>query len=226
MTQNKSWMIPAAFFALAAQANWSGRLWEMEDLARMAKPALMPLLAVTTVAAAGGIGSRGMRLLVCAQLFGWLGDVLLMRSGFGFFVGGMAAFLMGHLFYITLFGGKSWKGFGMKVWLPALAVMAAIVCGLVVAIGIKGALLGPMLVYGMILMLLIFSGLAGVIRFGGPWWWILSGALLFTFSDALIATGSFDALPFAGKDFVIMLTYVVAQAFLAAGALRLERPAA
>ncbi len=223
MAKNKSWMIPAAFFVLAALTNWSGRLFGCEQLAQMAKPALLPLLALATVAAAGGIGSRGLRLLVSAQLFGWLGDVLLMGDGFGMFVAGMAAFLIGHLFYITLFGGLSWRGYGLKVWIPALVVMAAIVAGLIGAIGVNGALLVPMIVYGMTLMLLIFSGLAGVIRFGGPWWWILCGALLFTFSDALIATGSFDALPFSGKDFVVMLTYVVAQAFLAVGALWLER---
>ena len=221
MTKNKSWMIPAAFFVVAAIANLSGKIVS-EDLAQMAKPALLPLIALTTVVYAGGVKSRGLRLLLCAQLFGWLGDVLLMADGFGPFVGGMAAFLAGHLFYITLFGGKSWKGYGMKVWLPALAVMAAIVSGLVVTIGIKGALLGPMLVYGMVLMLLIFSGLAGVIRFGGAWWWILCGALLFTFSDALIATGSFGALPFEGKDFVIMLTYIAAQVLLAVGALKTD----
>lgn len=218
------WMIPGLFFLVAAALNLYGKM-NMELLANYVKPALLPLLAVTTVAAAGGMEHRNVRLLVLAQLLGCTGDVFLLFNGFLPFVGGMAAFLLGHLCYITLFGGQSWKKMGLKVWIPALLVMGGAFFGLVKLIGIEGDLLIPMCVYGMVLMLLIFSGLCGLFRMrkgDGAWGMITLGALLFTFSDGLIAVGTFSEQPAAWIPVTIMATYLAAQALLAAGGLRLK----
>ena len=127
-----------------------------------------------------------------------------------------------YVFYLCLFGGESWKGLKGWHWLVAGLVAGFIVAALVTAIGITGALLAPMSIYAMGLMLLIFSGLMGVIRIGGlTWWLILCGGILFTFSDAQIAMQTFDVLPFALRGFVIMLTYLAAQVLLAIGGIRL-----
>ncbi len=218
------WIIPALFFAAAAVVNLLGHTSLAPDsIAALVKPALLPLLALTTLAAADTLKLKGLKTIILAQLFGCTGDVLLIPDGFLPFVCGMLAFLMGHVCYMTVFGGRSWKGLKLSTWIVAIIVMAAAVAGLIVSIGIKGAMLPPMAVYGMALMLLIFSALMGVVRIGGKAWWIiLLGALLFTFSDALIATNSFGVLPFDGKRVVIMFTYLVAQSLLAAGFLRLK----
>jgi len=73
------------------------------------------------------------------------------------------------------------------------------------------------------LMMLIFSTLLGLLRFRQKFTWTLLflGALLFTFSDALIAADTFEVLDFELIQFVIMLTYLVAQSLLAIGGLRL-----
>lgn len=219
------WVIPALFFVAAAVINLLGHTSLAPDsIAALVKPALLPLLALTTLAAAGTLKLKGLKTIILAQLFGCTGDILLIPDGFLPFVCGMLAFLMGHICYMTVFGGRSWKRLKMSTWIIAIIVMAAAVAGLIAAIGIKGAMLAPMAVYGMGLMLLIFSALMGVVRFGGRvWWMILLGALLFTFSDALIATNSFGVLPFTGKRVVIMFTYLVAQSLLAAGFLRLKQ---
>jgi len=220
-TKTYSWVIPGLFFLLCAVLNLGGRLW-WEPLARGTKPALLPLIALTSVAAAGGMDSRSMRLLVTAQLLGCVGDVFLMYNGFYPFICGMVAFLAGHVFYMTLFGGISWKGLTVKTWIPALLVMMALVGGLIVAIGVEGDLLVPMCVYGMALMLLCFTGIAGVVRLKGcAWWMVLCGALLFTFSDALIAVETFQENPGRWMGFAVMLTYIAAQALLAKGAVKL-----
>lgn len=216
----KPWLVPGIFFAVAVVLDLVGTAVSV-PLHHMIKPALLPLLALTTMAAAGGTAPR---LLILAQLLGCTGDIFLIADGFLPFVGGMAAFLAGHVFYMILFGGRSWKGLGVKVWIPSLVVMLLIIFGLVKLIGIEGTMLGPMLVYGMGLMLLCFTGVCGVVRFGGKAWvLVLCGALLFTFSDLLIATQSFNVLPFPGKETTIMATYLAAQALLAAGALKLEK---
>lgn len=216
----KSWILPAIFFLVAALVNWATRLFAPE-MSALVKPALMPLLALTTLAAAGTLEPKEMKYLITAQLFGCAGDIFLIGDGILALGCGLSSFLIGHIFYLTIFGSRSWKGLSWKVWVPALLVMAALVYGLTLIIGIKGAMLVPMFIYGMGLMLLIFSGLMGVIRLGGTTWWILfAGGVIFTFSDCLVAAEVFD-IHFPGIGFVVMLTYLLAQSLLAWGALRL-----
>ena len=212
----KLFPVALCFFLLAAAANLAGQVW-MGELARMSKPALLPLLALVTLL---GLPeeSRERTCLLTAQLLGFLGDVLLMKDGLPWFGSGIAAFLTGHIFYIRFFGGRSWKGLGWKAWAIGIPVMAALVAGLVRAIGIQGALLIPMTVYGSVLMLLIFSALCGVIREGGrAWWLLLMGAVLFTFSDSLIAMHTFGVENWTLHGLAVMGTYITAQVLLAAG---------
>ena len=223
MKSRKFWIVPGLFFIVAVILNLVGRFVGNEVLASAVKPMLMPFLALTALSAAGTTERKEVRLLVLALLLGCVGDVFLIYDGFLFFVAGMVAFLSGHICYMCLFGGKSWQGFKAKTWIPAIIAMAALTAGLIIAIGVNGAMLVPMCVYGFALMLLIFSTLAGVFRFRTCTWWILLvGALLFTFSDSLIAIGTFNG-DFPGREFLVMLTYIAAQTLLAIGAVRLSR---
>ena len=227
MRKNAIWYIPCAFFLVACVLNLIGCI-QGTNLSDTVKPALLPLLSATTLAFLLGRDVpdyRQVGLLVTAQLLGCTGDILLIPDGFGFFAAGIAAFLVGHLFYMCLFGGLSWNGLNVWQWAISVLAMAAIVLGLVKLIGIEGPLFWPMLVYGFILMLLVFSALAGVLRMPRgnrkTWWILLAGALLFTFSDACIAMGTFGVMTFALRHFVVMITYLAAQSLLAVGGIRL-----
>ena len=223
MKAAKYWIVPGLFFLVAAALNLVGRFTDNAVLASAVKPLLMPFLAITAICAAGGVEKKEIRLLVLALILGCIGDVFLIYDGFLLFICGMVAFLAGHICYMCLFGGKSWKGFTAKTWIPAVIAMAALVAVLIMVIGVKGALLVPMCVYGFALMLLMFSGLCGVVRERtAPWWIILAGTVLFTFSDALIAIGTFGG-DFSGREFLVMLTYIAAQTLLAIGTVRLAR---
>lgn len=218
--------LPAAFFAVACLINVTARFFGNAALASAVKPALLPFLAVTVLsyALSHKVDQRMLALLVAAELFGAAGDMLLIGSSLPLFGSGIMAFLIGHIFYMNLFGGLSWKGLKAGQWALCLVVMAALVAGLVTMLGISGVMMGPMAVYGMALMLLIFSTLCGVVRRSaaerGAWIIALCGALLFTFSDSLIGLGTTGKhLP--QHDFLVMLTYLVAQTLLAIGALRL-----
>ena len=219
------WLIPLAFFLVCCALNLAGCLnYESNALERTVKPALLPLLSLTTFAwlLPRSPRSREAFLLIAAQLFGFAGDTMLIGSGFAFFAGGIGFFLIGHIFYITLHGGHSFKGLKLWHWVLAVAGSLACVTALVFAIGVNGIMLGPMGVYAFVLMLLIFSALAGVIRFGGLTWWILlCGALLFTFSDSLIAIRNFGQLSQFMDGFGVMSTYLIAQGLLAIGGCRL-----
>ena len=116
---------PAIFFALACLLNWAGRIWE-PALAAAVKPALLPLLALAVLwyALSHEVDKRLLTLLILAELFGCVGDTCLLSSAFPLFAGGIGAFLIGHIFYITIFGGVSWKGMSWKAWVPGVIVMA------------------------------------------------------------------------------------------------------
>lgn len=228
MRKNIMWCLPGAFFLIAVVLNLIGCVLETE-LAAMVKPALMPLLSATTLAYLLGQEHQkdemGIMILLAAQLFGCAGDILLMRDGFFLFVGGIAAFFVGHLFYMRLFGGQSWKGLTAWHWAFAVVIMAGIVFGLVKAIGIEGPIFWPMTIYGFVLMLLIFSAFAGVIRMPrgrrATWWILLAGTVLFAFSDSCIAMGTFGVMTFPLRHFLVMSTYLAAQSLLAVGGIRL-----
>ena len=218
--------LPILFFIVACLLNLAGNIWNPE-LAGIVKPALMPLLAaaVLTAAVENGANRNQLSLLIAAELFGFAGDTFLLCDEFVFFAAGIGAFLIGHLFYISLFGRHSLKGINPMGWILSLLVMGGLVFLLVRFLKIEGALLVPMAIYGMTLMMLLFSTLCGLLRFRQKLTWTLLfvGALLFTFSDCLIAAGTFKVVQFELLSFVIMVTYLLAQTLLAIGALRLCR---
>lgn len=218
---------PAVFFVIAALLNWAGRYLGNDSLASAVKPALMPLLAASVLVYALNrrLDGRKLALLVSAELFGFAGDTLLLSSEFPLFAGGIGAFLIGHLCYMGIFGGESWKKMPWTGWLAGLLVIGGSVYGLVKLLRVSGELLPPMAVYGFVLMLLVFSTFCGLVRRKnkGTWALLFVGSLLFAFSDSLIAAGTFGVIDFALQEFVIMVTYVTAQVLLAVGALQLAR---
>ena len=226
MSKNyRLWLVPLAFFLVCCGLNLAGCLnYADSTLERTVKPALLPLLALTTAAwlLPRSPRPRETALLMAAQLFGFAGDTMLIGEGFLFFAGGIVMFLIGHIFYITLYGGHSLKGLKAWQWVLGIVLGCCITLSLILAIGVKGTLLGPMGVYGFTLSILILTALAGVLRKGGATWWILlAGALLFTFSDSLIAIRNFGTLSKFLDGFGVMSTYLVAQCLLAIGCCRL-----
>jgi len=219
--------IPAVFFVLATLANWAGRFWGITELAAAAKPAIMPLLAASVLVYALNhrLDGRKLTLLICAELFGGVGDICLLSDAFPLFAGGIGAFLIGHIFYISIFGGESWKKMDWKGWAVGLVFMCGLVFGLIKMLRINGPLLPPMAVYGSMLMLLMFSTFCGLVRFRDKRTWaiLFVGSVLFTVSDCFIAAQTFNVLNLALQEFIIMTTYVTAQTLLAVGTLRLAR---
>ena len=227
MRKTAVWCIPCTFFIIACVSNLIGSALGA-SLADLVKPALLPLLCATSLAYLLGrdvLDYRPVGLLAAAQLFGFAGDVLLVMDGFPLFLSGMVAFLVGHLFYMALFGSQSWKGLTLWQWGISFVVMVAAVLGFAKAINLQGELFWPILIYGFFLLLLVFSALAGVLRMPrgsrGTWWILLLGTLLFAVSDACLGMSITGMMQFPLRHLLIMGTYLAAQSLLAVGGIRL-----
>ena len=183
----------------------------------LAKPLLMPLLAVHARACGGP------RLLVAALLFGWGGDVLLLFDAEPAFLAGMTSFAAGHVCYLRLFVKHREKSTprarGARLTAAAYAVALVTTVTFLWA-GLPADLRVPVAGYSLLLTAMAYGAtrlgpVAGV------------GGALFMLSDTLIATGVAEWPQLPRPDLWIMLTYVAAQYLLAGGvtAARDARPA-
>jgi alkenylglycerophosphocholine/alkenylglycerophosphoethanolamine hydrolase len=136
------------------------------------------------------------------------------------FVFGLSAFLVGHLFYLTAFFGR-WRFSKLRLAtaLPIAAFAAVMGSQLVQALTDSGKtdLIVPVLVYVAVISTMGWSAIMTGNRTA------IAGSLLFMASDSILSWNMFVSdVPYSGP--LIMLTYYSAQ-FLIAASLR-EKPAA
>lgn len=137
-----------------------------------------------------------------------LGDVLLAWPG-DFFVFGLGAFLLAHLAYLKAYLSDC-RRLAVVPLILALVVGAALL-GVLIAHGL-GALLIPVIVYGLAITAMLWRALA---RLGSdvPQRSALlaaAGAVAFVFSDSVIGIDRFVA-PFHAAPYVIILSYWLGQ---------------
>ena len=179
------------------------------------KPATLLALIVAAAALdpAAGADAR-QRWFVAALVFSLAGDVLLMLPREQF-VGGLAAFFVGHCCYLAGF----WSRGPSAVPFLIGAAVAAVAVGLVgtrvlTAVRLRDpGLLGPVAAY----MVVIGAMLATALAVGNPLAGV--GAALFVASDSMIAWDRFVGR-FAAASVLIMVTYHLGQAALVVSLVR------
>lgn len=130
--------------------------------------------------------------MVTALVLGMVGDVLLglrenyMEKGKPLFIGGLGAFLVGHIFFILLFTHIQ------PIGIPAAAISIAFLVFLLLAkkpAGVElGNLAGPVYVYAVIISLMVGTGFGALIADPKPLTIVLAvGAALFAVSDCLLS---------------------------------------
>ena len=154
-------------------------------------------------------------LLGIALAFGSLGDVLLDWNA-SLFPAGLGAFLLGHVFYITLFWKNrpkrplAWADVGILIGLGVFTTMMSLY--LLPATG----QLAPAVAFYM-------GALTGMVATSVtlqlPGRWVVLGALLFLFSDTVLAVSKFKS-PVPGRELLVWPTYYVGQLLIAVGYLR------
>jgi len=174
----------------------------------------VPVLSLALLAFLKIPGIKG-KLLGTGFLFSDLGDILLELNRSEYFVFGLAAFLMAHLFYIAVFIRK-----------PVVKKPGSIIALVIIAYGmILGAVLIPNLGSMMIpvvayLIVILAMGISASLGAENHIF-IIIGALLFILSDSIIAVNKFlTPVPFS--SLWIMTIYYSAQFFIMHGFLNMK----
>ena len=184
------------------------------------KPLLMISLGAYFVNSTILRGVRQNQFVLAAIVFSLLGDVFLMFEGY--FIQGLGAFLVAHVFYILAFRPEASRFFSKKaLLLPALLVIiyGAILLGIVLP-NVGSALKLPITVYSLTILTMVLMTLH---RFGqvpsDSFWYVIIGATLFVLSDSMIAVSRF-VTPFPLAGLLIMLTYGIGQYLIVVGYLK------
>ncbi|TCD00138.1 lysoplasmalogenase [Pedobacter psychroterrae] len=178
---------------------------------------LMAMLAIST-----SLKGRFHKRLFTGLFFALSGDVLLMFSSGNqaFFIYGLIAFLIGHIFYISAFYLDFSSAPELDKKGARIAILVCAVIGMGFYIYIReslGILKLPVMVYifviSFMMMMASFRNLrVNVISFR----LILVGAMFFLISDSLLAYNKF-AQPFNYAHLLIMATYMTAQYLITIG---------
>ena len=188
----------------------------------VSKPLLMPLLMLYFMlnSRAGGGGLN--RWVLLALFFSWAGDVLLMFQEKipDFFLFGLSAFLIAHVFYIVFYHRIRVKeGISGKAWL--LLPVAVYYGGLMIWLSpYLGEMALPVRIYGGVISFMLMLSLhMRYIRNKEAARWMIAGAVLFVLSDSILAVNKFfQSFSLAGT--AIMITYGFAQYYIVEGALK------
>jgi alkylglycerol monooxygenase len=194
--------------ALAAATSATG----LDGLHMVFKPLAM-VLAIACVLQRG-LGGRFEALLVAGLAFSLVGDVFLMLSGY--FIPGLAAFLLAHVCYVLLFRqGMPWFPSG-RALAATLAAGAAMYVFLLP--GLDPVLKVAVAAYTVVIAMMAAQaiGRAVVLRDAGSLA-VAVGAVFFMASDSLLAVNRF-AVPLPMAQFAVLATYYVAQVLIALNA--------
>jgi uncharacterized membrane protein YhhN len=213
----KSWIF---LFVLIFCLHLGGLLSGNENLQILTKPLLIPPLIGYLLVAARPLKPGGW--VVLGLFFSWIGDMLLMfaNSDEIFFLLGLSAFLLAHVFYIVFFHKvRLTERIRGNAWL-----LIAVTIYYAVLISLLSPFLGdmklPVRIYGLVISFMLMLALHMIfLRKKGGGVIMAVGAVLFVVSDSILAVNKFYR-PLADVGFLIMLSYGLAQYFISTGAAR------
>ena len=193
-----------------------------ETLRYITKPLLMPLVVIYFVSATRSFASPLKKWIIAALAFSWAGDVLLMfePGNSNFFIFGLVAFLIAHIFYILFYETvMQLEKFKKNYWLfvPVLIYYVALIYILSPTLG---DLKLPVRIYGVVISYMLIQALQ-IGRLGDKTavGLMIAGSVLFIASDSILAINKFyKSFGYAG--IAIMLTYGIAQVMITLGAVR------
>lgn len=215
----RSWIF---LFAASLATNIIGGLIKSQWVEYISKPLIILFLVAYFIFETKTITSPLKKWVLVALLFSWAGDVLLMfqQNEPLFFLLGLSAFLIAHIFYIVFFHQVRIREKLKSNWLFLLIVVVYYAALISFLSPYLGAMKLPVRIYGLVIsfmlmlamhMLFIPHKKAGLL--------MMTGAFLFVISDSVLAVNKFyESFELAGA--AIMLTYGLAQFFITEGSIR------
>jgi len=196
-----------------------------ETITKICNPLLMPSILVATMVYLKNNDSEHSFRVCAALVFYWIGDILLMFAGKGFFIGGMFAFMIGHLFMIDIFSerleriGRRQEG-GSKIIFNIAIIILTI--GLFSLVDISHKIESGIILYAYALSWLtvtcFFCMIKGV-RYSNL---ALFGAIFFIVSDGIIGLHVFNGIDFPFRNCLQTGTYALAVLLLVLGVVKAE----
>lgn len=220
-----------------------GEATDNDGIRFFSKPLLMLILIFYYVSGVQGPVHKFHKLMIAAFFFSWIGDVALMfvprnasdlllmgiPKAPNFFLVGLVGFLIAHVLYCFAFVRVEHRKvpalLKRKVWivLPLALYMGALLSMLVPSILSQAEtkpFLVPVIVYSSVIAAMVVCALNRYQRVNdSSFALVFGGALLFMFSDSLIAINKFMThVEMAG--IMIMVLYITGQFLIAKGSLK------
>jgi len=217
--KKQAWIL---LFSLALAANIAAGLLSNQLIDFISKPLIVVAVAGYFVLQTRHVSSPFKTWILFALLFSWVGDILLLfqQKDASFFLLGLSAFLVAHIFYIIFFHrvrveekikGAAWSAVVVVIYYGALITFLS---------PYLGDMKLPVRIYGIIISFMFMLALHMLyLQNKQAGRWMMLGALLFIISDSVLAINKFYK-PFEMAGVIIMLTYGLAQLFIIEGARR------
>ena len=193
-----------------------------ESFRQVTKPFLMTFLILYFIRETAFKQSALKKFIVLALIFSWLGDVLLLfeTRDENFFIFGLVAFLVAHVFYILFFIKIIMEENQKRRFWILIPVMVYYVVLISVLSPTLEDMKWPVRVYGIVISYMLIKALqTGWIKNRMAALYLISGAILFVISDSILALNKFyQSFEYAGL--FIMVTYGLAQLLITVGAVR------
>jgi uncharacterized membrane protein YhhN len=174
---------------------------------------LKPLTTILITATLFASGHAPSWLLLSAFVFALIGDIALMFEGDKAFLAGLGSFFIAHIAFVAVFIGDA----GLHA--PPLWTMAFVVYAIALFAWLlpkTGPLAGPTVAYGVVLTAMVLASAAAQNQLDTSATRLtLAGAVLFAFSDSVLAIRQFVG-PYRGAQPLILSSYWLAIGLIAA----------
>lgn len=191
-----------------------------ETLRIFTKPLIIASLAAIYLTAVSTPKKIYKDAVLMGLFFSWIGDILLQNEGY--FIPGLMAFLIAHIFYILFFASTQSANTSFFKLRPVMiiAVIAYLIELMILLWPHLGGMKIPVLVYGITISTMLSAAFWQYQKLDNTTaLYLIFGAGFFVASDSILALNKFKT-QFDSAGIYIMSTYILAQLFIVLGAIR------
>ena len=191
-----------------------------ETLRIFTKPLIIASLAAIYLTAVSTPKKLYKDAVLMGLFFSWIGDLLLQNEGY--FIPGLMAFLIAHIFYILFFASTQSANTSFFKLRPVMiiAVIAYLIELMILLWPHLGGMKIPVLVYGITISTMLSAAFWQYQKLDNTTaLYLIFGAGFFVASDSILALNKFKT-QFDSAGIYIMSTYILAQLFIVLGAIR------